>query len=187
MIISRTDAENPLNATSQRSSMRCAAGMLLMMLVGCGDHGERDATPVNAPPATAPIIAPEPLPLPKPAPSLVLDVTEVTGESEAGVAMLLGEPESCEDIHRARLCRYPPHGNEVMFVAGKADMITVHGMDAVAFDEHALRALGFAAAAPAHRNDRAIRWETIEGLQEVAVFAAPDGTVEYGYVKVGRH
>lgn len=116
-----------------------------------------------------------------------MDVMQVVGKSEAEVAALLGQPGSCEDIHRARLCRYPPRGDEVMFVRGGADMITVQAMGAVAFDEHALHALGLAPASPDHRDEDAIRWESLPGLHEVTVFAAPGNRVRYAYVKVGTH
>lgn len=127
-------------------------------------------------------VAPEP-----PTPDVVMDVMQVVGKSEAGVAALLGEPTTCEEVHRARWCKYPPDQDEVMFVAGKADMVTVHGMAAVAFDEAALEALGLAPAAPDHSDPYAIRWQSIPGLEEVTVFPGPGNSVDYAYVKVGRH
>ncbi|MBA3485571.1 MAG: hypothetical protein H0T88_00010 [Lysobacter sp.] len=116
-----------------------------------------------------------------------MDVMQVVGRSEDEVSGLLGPPDACEDIHRARLCTYPPHGNEVMFVAAKADMITVHNMGAVAFNEDALDALGLESTKPDDSNERAIRWESIPDLEEVTVFAGDGAFVRYAYVKVGRH
>jgi len=116
-----------------------------------------------------------------------MDVRQVVGRSEAEVATLLGAPVSCEQVHRARWCKYPPHQDEVMFVAGKADMISVHGMDAVTFNEGALNALGLAPAPPDHSSETAIRWQSIPGLEEVTVFAGPGDSIDYAYVKVGRH
>ena len=116
-----------------------------------------------------------------------MDVMQVVGKSEQDVAALLGAPTSCEKVHRARWCRYPPDQDEVMFVAGKADMITVHGMGTVVFSQDALDALGLAPAAPDHSDEYAIRWQSIPGLEEVSVFPGSGNSVDYAYVKVGRH
>ena len=117
----------------------------------------------------------------------VMDVMQLVGRTEAEVAGLLGQPATCADIHRARLCTYGPHGSEVMFVRDKADMITVQGMGAVAFDAGALGALGLRPVGPDHADEHTIRWESIPGLVEVAVFPGPGNTVGFAYVKVGKH
>lgn len=175
--------------------MRLAVGLLCLVVVGCGDReppapapeaAPDESTAATASPATAGAI-PASAPLATPAVELVMDVMQVVGTSEAEVSALLGVPASCEDIHRARLCKYPPDLDEVMFVAGKADMITVQGMDAIAFNEHALEALGLGPAKPDHANEHAIRWESVAGLEEVTVFPGTGNSVRYAYVKVGRH
>ena len=116
-----------------------------------------------------------------------MDVMQVVGKSEAEVSVLLGQPASCADIHRARLCKYGPHEDEVMFVRDKASMITVQGMDAVAFGADALDALGLAPARPDHADEHGIRWQSLPGLQEVAVFPGPGNSVDFVYVDVGKH
>lgn len=176
--------------------MRVFAGLVLLAMAGCGD---RAAVPVVEPPAvsseamvaspaaqSAPTL-PQAVAAPVAAPMVVMDVMKAVGRPEDGISDLLGPPDACEDIHRARLCRYPPHGNEVMFVAGKADMITVHNMGAVAFDEGALAALGLEPAQPDDSSERAIRWTSLADLEEVTVFAGDGGYVRYAYVKVGSH
>ena len=168
--------------------MRSIAGLLLLALAGCSDDAPQPVpvAPAAASQATTATI-PAPVALEPPAVEVVMDVMQVVGKSEADVAALLGAPTSCEKVHRARWCKYPPDQDEVMFVAGKADMITVHGMGAVAFSEDALDALGLAPATPDHSDEYAIRWQSIPDLEEVSVFPGPGNSVDYAYVKVGRH
>ena len=170
--------------------MRVIAALLLFGLAGCGDRGHPSvAPPLALPPAPSAESALQETPQTPEIPTVtvVLDVMPVVGGTEAEVSALLGPPSSCQDIHRARLCQYAPDGNEVMFVAGKADMITVQAMDAIAYNEAALAALGLAPATPDHSDQHVIRWESIPGLQEVSVFPGPGNAVDFGYVKVGRH
>lgn len=167
--------------------MRLTAGLLMACLMGCSDREHPPAATAQAAAAEAPVAVPPPAQPEKPAAMLVMDVMQVVGRSEAEVSALLGPPSSCEDIHRARLCRYAPHADEVMFVKGAADMITVQAMDAIAFNEDALAALGLAAAKPDHADANAIRWTSIAGLEEVSVFPGQGTAVDYGYVKVGKH
>ena len=166
--------------------MRWMAGLLWLVLVGCSGREPPAPVPEGAS-SPAAVTVPPPAAQATPAVELVMDVMQVVGRSEAEVSELLGAPVSCQDIHRARLCRYPPDGDEVMFVAGKADMISVHGMGAVAFNQQALGALGLAPVSPDQADDYAIRWQSIPGLEEVTVFAGPGNSVDYAYVKVGRH
>lgn len=167
--------------------MRLMGCLLFLGLAGCngGEPQSAPARPVSSPQPVAAVMAPVRLELP-PA-NVVMEVMQVVGKSEAEVSALLGRPSSCEDIHRARLCRYPPDEDEVMFVAGKADMITVQQMDAVAFNADALDALGLGPVEPDHSNEHAIRWESIPELEEVTVFPGQGGSVDYAYVKVGKH
>lgn len=181
--------------------MRLMAAVLLLGLAGCGDRGQPPVAPAPAPAAptapaaaTADVAAPVAPHLPgtvqapaPPAVTVVLEVMPLVGRTEAEVAELLGPPASCQDIHRARLCQYPPDGNEVMFAAGKAEMITVQGMAAIAYNDTALAALGLAPAVPDHSDQYVIRWESLPDLHEVSVFPGPGNTVDFAYIKVGRH
>lgn len=170
--------------------MRLMAGLLLLSLAGCSEPGQAPVpntpaassrTPVAAPPA------PAPAPREMPAARVVMDVMLVVGKTEAEVSALIGPPATCEDIHRARMCRYSPNEHEVMFVAGKADMVTVRGMGAVPFNADALGALGIEPASPDHADEHALGWQSIPGLEEITVFPGQGGSVDYVYVKAGKH
>ena len=179
--------------------MRLIPGLLMVVLSGCSPGAQQDesaAAPVQPPAAVAaPALRAPPPPAEVSARAaeepvtavVVMEVMPLVNKSEDEVAALLGLPTACKDIHRARLCTYGPHEDEVLFVRGKADMITVQGMDAVAFNADALDALGLGRVAPDHADTHAIRWESIPGLVEVAVFPGAGGSVEYAYVKVGKH
>ena len=170
--------------TTRTTFLPAVAGLLLA-LAGCGEDPQPPvplATAAAPPASIAAPVVPEP-----PVADVVMDVMRVVGRPESEVAALLGEPSSCEQVHRARWCKYPPHQDEVMFVAGKADMVTVRAMGAVAFNESALGSLGLAPAAPDQADPYAIRWQSLPGLEEVTVFPGPGGFVDYAYVKVGRH
>ena len=178
--------------------MRLMLGLLAMMVSGCGPRAQQDAAaaPVPPPPVvaapdnrtpTATLKVPTPVAAEPVVSPMLLEVMPLAGKSEDEVAALLGPPSACKDIHRARLCTYGPHDDEVLFKRGKADMITVQAMDAVAFNAEALDALGLARVAPDHADAHAIRWESIPGLVEVAVFPDAGGSVDFAYVKVGEH
>ena len=182
--------------------MRSIAGLLLVGLAGCSQGEQQPSAPADPAEARATVLAPvprktsarmetpaqleAPAPPEAPAVNVVMDVMQVVGKTEAEVSVLLGPPASCADIHRARLCKYGPHENEVMFVRDKASMITVQAMDAVAFDAIALVALGLAPATPYHADEHGIRWQSIPGLQEVAIFPGPGNSVDFAYVSVGK-
>lgn len=165
--------------------MRLIAGFLLVGLAGCS-NGEQQPIP-NPPVPKATVTVPAPAEPEPAALKVVMDVRKVVGRSEAEVSTLLGEPTSCADIHRARLCKYSPNEDEVMFVADKADMITVRGMSAVPFSADALHVLGLEPASPDHSDEHAIRWESIHDLEEVTLFPGQGNSVDYAYVKVSKH
>jgi hypothetical protein len=187
--------------------MRLMLVLLAVVVCGCSaetQQHEASAAPAQPPVALvaaaegtpqAPVDVTVAAPVQAPAPTadepitttLVMEVMPLAGKSEDEVAALLGAPVACAEFHRKRLCRYGPHEDEVLFVRGKADMITVQGMDAVPFNADALDALGLARITPDHADAHTIRWESIPGLVEVAVFPNAGGSVEYAYVKVGKH
>jgi len=179
--------------------MRLMVGLLAAVLSGCSPGAQQSELPVAQAQPAATVVAPaeRTLAAPVEAPTqpgeeaviseVVMEVRQLVGKSEEEIAALLGPPVACADIHRARLCKYGPHEDEVLFVRGKADMITVQGMDAVAFNADALDALGLERATPDHADAHAIRWESIPGLVEVAVFPGAGDSVGYAYVKVGKH
>jgi len=113
----------------------------------------------------------------------VIDVLAIAGKSESEVATYLGSPTSCRKIKYGEKCMYTKAETEIVFIDGRADLITVSGLDSVPFNILALEHLGLNISTPTFSNSFVIRWKSIQGLREVSIFSSPVGT-RYAYIKV---
>lgn len=113
----------------------------------------------------------------------VVDVTKIAGKSENEVAKYLGKPSSCGKSKQGKKCQYNKGETEIVFIQGKADWITVEGIDQIPFTNAALVALGLKEAGPAFSNNFTKRWERIEDLREVSLFKGASSS-DYAYIKV---
>lgn len=113
----------------------------------------------------------------------VVDVTKIVGKSEGDIAKYLGKPSSCGKSKQGKKCQYNKGETEIVFIQGKADWITVEGMDHVPFTDAALVALGLKEAGPVFSNNFTKRWEWIEGIREVSLFKGASSS-DYAYIKV---
>ena len=113
----------------------------------------------------------------------VVDITQVAGKTESEVSTYLGDPTSCANSKHGNKCQYTKGEMEIVFIGGKADWITVEGIDGVPFSKAALGALGLSEAPPSFSNQFTMRWERIQGLREVALFKG-GATSDYAYIKV---
>lgn len=73
----------------------------------------------------------------------LVDVPAIAGKSEPAVAAALGAATGCKSVSptgvgEARRCDYRGGNVEVVYIAGKADWITVYGAEAPAADQPAL-------------------------------------------------
>lgn len=179
-----------------RRSLVCLAmvfGFAVPVLQGCGDDGsaERDepapavASSLPHPDASETGSVSPPLE----ARTVILDLKQVAGRSEAEVASVLGDP-TATDTARAGGRSFPKRiyrdGDiEIVFVEGLADWLTIFGEGKLPFSNEALPALGLAEARPTFSNPAAvIRWENISGIREVSVFPGQGRYAHYAYVLV---
>ncbi|MGK0473191.1 MAG: hypothetical protein ACJAR0_003687 [Candidatus Azotimanducaceae bacterium] len=115
--------------------------------------------------------------------SVVVDVAKIAGMSQAEVATYLGKPLSCGPSKHGARCQYEIGETEIVFIGGRADWITIEGINHIPFSKTALRAIGLSESAPSFANNFTMRWNAISGLLEVSIFKAGANS-DYAYIKV---
>ena len=113
----------------------------------------------------------------------LVDMTKIAGKSENEVSVYLGQPSSCGSSKYGKKCQYQKGETEIVFINGKADWITVEGIDHIPFSKSALRAIGLKEARPSFSNNFMLRWDSIQGLMEVSIFKGASKS-DYAYIKV---
>jgi hypothetical protein len=113
----------------------------------------------------------------------VVDITKVAGKSQKEVATYLGKEISCSHSKYGKKCQYKKGETEIVFIKGKADWITVEGIDNVPFSKSAITALGLKETRPSFKSNFTLRWEPIQGLRSVSVFKGTSNS-DYAYIKV---
>ena len=166
-----------LGVRAQEQVMRklWVTASISLLIASCGGKS-------SAPPATAPPTAESAATTLTASVTAIVYVQKVAGKSQAEVAALLGAPTSCEVIKQGKKCSYAPGETDVVFISGKADWITIEGLDLAPYSDAALPFLGVERTAPAFANENVMRWGTIPGLLEVSIFPAQTG-VDYAYIK----
>jgi len=114
---------------------------------------------------------------------VIVDVTKIAGKSQKDVTAYLGKEISCSKSKYGKKCQFKKGETEIVFIKGKADWITVEGIDNVPFSKSALSALGLREKRPSFKNDFTLRWESIQGLRSVSVFKGTSKS-DYAYIKV---
>ncbi len=113
----------------------------------------------------------------------IVDVLKIAGKSENEVSNYLGSASSCGKSKYGNKCQYAKGETEVVFINGKADWITVDGIDSIPFTKSVLAAIGLNEVNPSFSNNFTLRWNSIQGLMEVSIFKG-DSTSDYAYIKV---
>jgi hypothetical protein len=111
------------------------------------------------------------------------DVTTIAGKTMSQVAQHLGKPGPCSKAKHGPTCKYRDGQVEVVFIDGKADWITINGLEGVPFSDQALQAIGLVPKLPSFSTSSVKRWTSIQGLSEVSVFKG-QVNADYAYVKV---
>ena len=115
--------------------------------------------------------------------SEVVNILKLAGKSRAEVATILGSEKSCSKSKYGIKCQYSKGETEIVFIKGKADWITVEGIDHVPFGISALNAIGLKKTNPTFKNNFTLRWEPIQGLMSVSIFKGASNS-DYAYIKV---
>ena len=114
---------------------------------------------------------------------VIVDVTKIAGKSQKDVAAYLGKEVSCSKSKYGKKCQYKKGETEIVFIKGKADWITVEGVDNVPFSKSALSTLGLKETYPSFKNNFTLRWEPIQGFRSVSLFKGASMS-DYAYIKV---
>ena len=112
----------------------------------------------------------------------LIDVPGIIGKSEAAVAEVVGKPTECTSTKHGRKCVYEKAETEIIFIRGKADWITIEGIDTLPFNKDTLNSIGIKAQTPSFTNDFTIRWEPLQGIRSISLFGV-GSNADYFYIK----
>lgn len=165
-----------------RMRLSVLAAWVSVFVAACGGPPAAPASSTRVP-ASPERRVPPPVAIPIAAPVVaIVDVPGIAGKSRREVAARLGEPTACETVKQGTACSFIPGATTVVFIAGRADWITVEALDGAPYSEHVLPLLGLDRAAATFSSAHSLRWTSCPGLLEVNVFPAGEG-VEYAYIK----
>ena len=114
--------------------------------------------------------------------STLVNIPELIGKTPKQVASILEKPGSCSKSKYGEKCSYAVGETEIVFINGKADWITVEGLDSIPFNQNALASLGITPKAPTFQNNFSLRWNSIMGIREITIFKGTKDS-DYAYIK----
>lgn len=115
--------------------------------------------------------------------SSVVDIPKIAGRSIKQVDDLLKTKPTCAKNKRGTKCAYNNGRIEIVYIDGKADWITVNGLEQVPFTGAGIVQLGFSQKSPSFNAPMVMRWNGLPGVLEVSMFKRQTGT-DYAYIKV---
>ena len=115
--------------------------------------------------------------------SSVVDIPKIAGRSIKQVDDLLKAKPTCAKNKLGTKCEYNDGRIEIIFINGKADWITVNGLDQVPFTDAGIAWLGFSEKSPAFRSPVVLRWNGLPGVLEVSMLKGQTGA-NYAHIKV---
>lgn len=113
--------------------------------------------------------------------SSVIDVPKIAGQSMKQVSEQLKATATCAKNKRGTKCDYNDGRIEIVYIDGKADWITVNGLEQVPFADTAIARLGFSQKEPSFRAPMVMRWNGLPDVVEVSVFKGQTGS-DYAYI-----
>ena len=102
-------------------------------------------------------------------------ITDIAGRSEAELVAVLGPAFDCQSSLYSRRCRFETGATEVLFIAGKADWLTVQAPGATSFDAAVLGRIGLEPRKPDQATAGELVWTDIAGLREVRAIGDGNG------------
>ena len=114
---------------------------------------------------------------------LILDVQKISGKTQEEVEALLGRSTVSEVSEYGAKKSYKNGGVEIVFIEGKADWITINGLDEIPFSPNAIESLGLESSRPSFASDFVLRWVNTAGLKHAAIFKGRENC-SYAYIKV---
>jgi hypothetical protein len=119
---------------------------------------------------------------------IILDVLALVGRTRAEIDTILGRPEHWEAVDPSRVgpdlkCTYRSGKVEIVFLAGRADWITVDDLQNVDFSPRSIGRFGFPVLKPTVFNPHVIRWTGLSGLLEVVLWPGQGRRCHFLYVK----
>ncbi|MEN9612944.1 MAG: hypothetical protein RLZZ628_3758 [Bacteroidota bacterium] len=125
--------------------------------------------------------------------SKIIPIQSLVGKSEKDVAQILGKGEQSEKVKpRNTPCQdkgcdkiaYQAGKYNVVYINGKADWITINNVSEYVLDEKAIALLGIEPRNASFKNpSMVIRWEQVEGINEISFFNNGSDKIDYIYVK----
>ncbi len=112
----------------------------------------------------------------------IVDIKKIAGKSRTDVIKHLGQETSCSKSKYGIKCQYSRGETEIVFIGGKADWITIEGIDQVPFDNSALTSIGLPQVKPTFKNNFTLRWEPYQSLRSVSIFKGASNS-DYAYIK----
>lgn len=113
---------------------------------------------------------------------VVIDVPVLVGKSKVDVSKIIGEPISCSSSKYGEKCQFQKAETEIVFINGKADWITIEGLDDKPFSDSTIQLLGFKEQSSSFSNSFTKRWEPLQGLLSVSLFKGSSNS-DYAYIK----
>lgn len=97
------------------------------------------------------------------------DINTIANKTKPEVEEVLGKPKSCEKSKYGLKCYFAKNETDIMFIDEVADWITIHDMGDTLYGVQALSALGLPAKLPVFANHAVMRWNSIEGFEEINI------------------
>lgn len=115
--------------------------------------------------------------------SPVVDIPKIAGQNMKQVDEQLKGTPTCAKNKRGTKCDYNDGHIEIVYIAGKADWITVNSLEKIPFTDTVITRLCFGQKAPSFRSPMVMYWNGLPGVVEVSVFKGQTKS-DYAHIEV---